>query len=245
MSIASVVLYLLFWVLITEDGLGLVKPIKFPSPSMVAAAAVNTSSVIATDVLATSLRVLSGLFTGVLLGVGLGLLMCFSKKVFYFFDPIIESARPVPVIAMIPFFLMWFGINETGKFLLVVMGVFSIMVVNTIESVRNVPPIYTRAAETLGANRGTIYRRIIIPAIVPALIGPLRVAAAMSFTLVVAAEFMGAQAGMGYRILEARRMFNTDVIFLGVVMFGILSSIFDIVIRRTTGYMTRWSERTQ
>jgi ABC-type nitrate/sulfonate/bicarbonate transport system permease component len=179
-----------------------------------------------------------------MLGVSLGLAMAYNKKVQYFFDPLIESMRPVPVIAMIPFFLMWFGIAEVGKLLLITLGVFAIMVVSTVEAVRNVPSIYILAAQTLGASKSQWFRTIIIPAIVPGLIGPLRVAAALSFTLVVAAEFMGAEAGMGYRILEARRLFNTDVILLGVVMIGILSAASDALIRRVTGHITRWSERS-
>jgi ABC-type nitrate/sulfonate/bicarbonate transport system permease component len=239
----AILLYFLIWFAITEDGFALVRPIKFPSPRMVGQAAVTISSVLVTDIVVTVLRVLVGWGAGVALGLGLGLWMSFNRKIFYFFDPLIESIRPVPVIAMIPFFLLWFGINEYGKFLMVLMGVFAIIVVSTVEAVRNVPKIYIRAAETLGASRRQIFRLIIIPAIVPQLIGPLRVSAALSFTLVVAGEFMGAQAGLGYRILEARRLFNTDVILLGIVLFGVLSAISDSWIRRVTNYITRWSER--
>jgi ABC-type nitrate/sulfonate/bicarbonate transport system permease component len=243
LSIIAILLYFLAWFLITEDGLALVRPIKFPSPRMVVEAAITISSVLGKDILVTSARVIVGWGAGVALGVGLGLWMSFNKKVYYFFDPLIESMRPVPVIAMIPFFLLWFGINETGKFLLVLLGVFTIIVVSTVEAVRNVPKIYIRAAETLGASQRQIFRRIIIPAIIPQLIGPLRVSAALSFTLVVAGEFMGAQSGLGYRILEARRLFNTDVILLGIVIFGLISSVSDTLIRRITNYITRWSER--
>lgn len=239
----AVASYFLLWFLVTEDGLGLVKPVTLPSPSMVLQAAITTSSVIGIDIFYTLLRVVVGLTAGTALGVGLGLLVCFNKKLYYFFDPLIEGMRPVPVIAMIPFFLMWFGIDEIGKFLLVTLGVFAIIVINTIEGVRNVPPIYVKAAQTLGANKIQTFRKVIVPAIIPSLIGPVRVSVAMSFTLVVAAEFMGAQAGMGYRILEARKMFNTDVIFLGVVMFGLLSGFMDALIRKTAGYLARWTER--
>jgi len=244
LSVFSVVLYLLIWFGITEDGLGIVPSIFFPSPTMVVQAAINLSTVLAVDILATLARLFVGLGAGTALGIGLGLLMSFSKKIYYFFDPLIESLRPVPVIAVIPFFLLWFGIGETGKILLVLLGVFAIVVVSTVEAVRNVPRIYTQAGVTLGASKRDIYRRIILPAIIPQLIGPLRVSLALSFTLVVAAEFMGAQAGLGYRILEARRLYNTDVILLGIVLFGILSGVLDRVLRRLMAYVTRWSERS-
>jgi ABC-type nitrate/sulfonate/bicarbonate transport system permease component len=208
-------------------------------------AGIRLSDLIFFDVLTTLARVGFGFCAGTVLGVGLGLAMSYNKKVLYFFDPLVESMRPVPVIAMIPFFLMWFGIDETGKFLLITLGVFAILVVSTVEAVRNVPSKYILAAHTLGASKAQRFRTIVIPAIIPELIGPLRVATALSFTLVVAAEFMGAQAGIGYRILEARRMFNTDVILLGVVVIGVMAGLADMLIRRGTTHITRWSERSK
>lgn len=243
LGIVSVICVFVLWFTVTKDGLGLIKPVIFPSPSMVIDAAISTSSLIGKDIFYTMNRVVTGLVTGTILGIGVGVVVCFNKKIYFLLNPLIESARPVPVIAMIPFFLMWFGIGEIGKFLLVTLGVFSIIVINTIEAIRNVPPIYIKAGQTLGANKRSIFRNIILPSIIPALIGPIRVCVAISFTLVVAAEFMGAQAGMGYRILQARKMFNTDVIFLGVVLFGLLSALVDLVLRKFLGYITRWTER--
>ena len=245
LSVVSVLLYFGIWFAISEQGFGLVRPIKFPSPRMVVDAGIRLSDLIFFDVLMTLARVGLGFCAGTILGVGLGLAMSYNKKVLYFFDPLVESMRPVPVIAMIPFFLMWFGIDEMGKFLLITLGVFAILVVSTVEAVRNVPSKYILAAHTLGASKAQRFRTIIIPAIIPELIGPLRVATALSFTLVVAAEFMGAQAGIGYRILEARRMFNTDVILLGVVVIGVMAGLADMLIRRGTTHITRWSERSR
>tara|TARA_Y100001970_G_C13978608_1_gene721946 strand:- start:502 stop:921 length:420 start_codon:yes stop_codon:yes gene_type:complete len=138
---------------------------------------------------------------------------------------------------------MWFGIGEVGKLVLITLGVFAIIVVSTLEAVKNVPRIYIRAARTLGANENQIFRTIIIPGMIPGIIGPLRVATALSFTLVVAAEFMGAQQGVGYRIMEARRLFVTDVILLNVIIITILAGIADRLVRYITDYLTRWSER--
>ena len=244
LSIVAILLTFSIWFTITRDGLALVRPIIFPSPVMVIDAALRLNDIILVDVLVTFARVVAGFCAGAALGVGLGLAMSYNEKILYFFDPIVESMRPVPVIAMIPFFLMWFGIDEVGKFLLITLGVFAILVVSTVEAVRNVPRKFTLAAQTLGASKAQWFRTVVVPAIIPELIGPLRVASALSFTLVVAAEFMGAQAGIGYRILEARRMFNTDVILLGVVVIGLMSAVTDTLIRRTTAHVTRWSERS-
>lgn len=243
LSLVSIALYLLLWFLVTKDGFNLIGTLKFPTPDMVVRALWTNRGLLAQDVEYSWLRMLTGWVTGTVLGVFVGLLMYQSKKVFYFLDPIIEGMRPVPAIAMVPFFILWFGLAEKGKFLLVVGGVFTIMVVNTFEAARNLPRIYIRAAESLGASRRYILRRIIIPGIAPQLIGPLRVTAALGFTLVVAAEYIGAQRGLGYRIIYAQQLFQTDLILAGVLLFGFMSGITDYIIRRSVRYLTRWSER--
>jgi ABC-type nitrate/sulfonate/bicarbonate transport system permease component len=188
-------------------------------------------------------RVLFGLIVGTILGSFVGALIVFSKRVGEFLHPLIESARPVPIIAMIPFFLMWFGIEEPGKLILVTLGVFMLIVVNVVESIKNVPRIYINAARTLGASKSQIQRKIILPSIIPNMIGPVRVAVALTFTLVVAAEFMGAQSGIGYRILEARRLFNPQVILLGIFQLGILAAFMDAILQQFMGRLTKWTGR--
>ncbi len=244
LRLVAIVGYFLFWFGITQDGLGLVAPLFFPSPRLVVVAAFNFWDILAGDIAITWIRMGVGWSVGVLLGIGLGLWMYFSRSAFHFFDPLVETMRPVPPIAMVPFFILWFGLAEQGKFLLVALGVFTIIIVATLESARNIPHIYIRAARSLGASTWQILRTIVLPGIVPGLVGALRISAALAFTLVVAAEFMGAQAGLGFRIAESRKLFSTDVILLGVMLFGFMSALTDYAIRRVTGYLTRWSERS-
>ena len=212
LSLITVLIIFSIWFTITGDGLALIRGFIFPSPRQVFQAVIRISDIIPLDIVYTLTRLIIGFFLGSILGVTVGLLMSYSKIINSIFDPIVESIRPVPVIAMIPFLIMWFGIGETGKIFLITLGVFAIIVVSTLEAVKNVPKIYIRAAKTLGASNNQIFRTVIIPGMIPGIIGPLRVATALSFTLVVAAEFMGAQQGIGYRIMEARRLFFTEVI---------------------------------
>lgn len=243
LGILAVCLTFLFWYSLSVDGLGVISAIKFPPPSQVFAAIDVLGLKIVTDILATQARVLFGLIVGTILGSFAGALIVFSRRIGEFLHPLIESARPVPIIAMIPFFLMWFGIEEPGKLILVTLGVFMLIVVNVVESIRNVPRIYINAARTLGASKSQIQRKIILPSIIPNMIGPLRVAVALTFTLVVAAEFMGAQSGIGYRILEARRLFNPQVIFLGIIQLGILAAFMDALLQKIMSRLTRWTGR--
>ncbi len=243
LSFLTIIILFSIWFGITGDGFALVRKFIFPSPRQVFEAVLRISDIIPLDILYTLTRLIVGFFLGSVLGVTLGLLMSYSKILNSIFDPIVESIRPVPVIAMIPFLIMWFGIGEIGKLVLITLGVFAIIVISTLEAVKNVPKIYVRAAKTLGANDNQIFRTIIIPGMIPGIVGPLRVATALSFTLVVAAEFMGAQQGVGYRIMEARRLFVTDVILLNVIIITILAGIADRLVRYITDYLTRWSER--
>lgn len=245
LGITSILVWLITWFLLTRDGFGVIKPLFFPSPIMVVASVFRISpKLITIHILLTAARMLSGWITGVGLGIGIGLAMSYSKTIFKLLDPIIESFRPVPVIAILPFFILWFGLKFHGKFLMILLGTFMIMVVNTVESVKNVSPIYIRAAQSLGADKPTLYKTIIFSAIQPEIISGLRISAALGWTLVVASEFMGAQKGLGYMIMNARRTLNTDVIFLGCVLFGVLSMFLDKGIRKVTNHITRWSERT-
>ena len=220
LGILSVAITFLIWFTITGDGLSLVRKFIFPSPRQVLYAVIRLSDIIPLDIVYSLTILIIGFSFGAILGVIIGLLMSYNKTIDAILDPIVESIRPVPVIAMIPFLIMWFGIGEAGKIFLITLGVFAIIVVSTLEAVKNVPKIYIRAAKTLGASNNQIFQTIIIPGMLPGLIGPLRVATALSFTLVVAAEFMGAQNGIGYRIMEARRLFYTDVILLNVVLLN-------------------------
>jgi len=190
----------------------------------------------------TTSRVFGGLIIGSLGGFIVGLLMTWNKYIDAALDLLIEVLRPIPPIALIPFFILWFGISQMGKFLLISWGVFMIIVVNTIEAVKNVSPIYRRAASSLGASKFAIYRTVVIPAIIPSLIGTVRVATAFAFGVTVAAEFMGASWGLGYMIITARRTLNTETVLLGVLMIGFISWAIDCVIRSISNYLTRWSE---
>ena len=244
LSLASVLGFYVIWYALTDDGLGIVRPLMFPSPSMVWNALLILSPVTVFEhVYMTTYRMVVGWSLGIALGIGIGLIMSYSGAMRAILDPLIESFRPVPVIALLPFFILWFGIGEAGKIVMILLGTFMIMVINTFESVTNVNPIYIRAAESLGATKMSIYRTVVVPAILPSLTAGFRISAALSFTLVVASEFMGAQSGLGYMIMSARRTLSTETIFLGCLLFGLVSTAIDFLIRKLIAYLTRWAER--
>ena len=244
LGVATVVTVLAAWYIVTVV-MPLIPSLFFPSPPDVLRALVELRYSIIQHSLVTLYRVLTSFSVGSMIGILIGLLMSRSRIVYAILDPVIEALRPVPPIALIPFFILWFGIGNFGKVLLSGLGCFMVLVVNTVVAVRNVPPIYVRAAASLGADPRTIYRTVVVPAIVPSLVSGWRVAAALAFALTVAAELMGAQSGLGFLVMVARRSLQTDVILLSVIILSIEAWFVDRAIRVLSNRVTPWMERLE
>ncbi len=245
-SILSIIGILLLWFVVTMEWQGadpIVRSLKLPSPARVLETLIQVRETILRQALVTLYRVSLSFLAGSALGVLVGLVMSRFRIVFAFLVPHIEALRPVPPVALIPFFILWFGISLFGQVLLAGLGCFMVMVVCTIEAVRNVPRIYIQAARSLGAEQDYIYRTVILPAIVPELIAGWRVALALAFGLMAAAEMMGAQEGIGFMIMVARRSLNTPTIMLGIIIIGIEAALADRVLYYFTRRLTRWTER--
>lgn len=242
-GLISVIVMFVLWYLATVQ-FQLIPSLKFPSPIAIVDTLGRVQNTILEHSLVTLFRVVSSFILGSLAGMALGLVMSRFQIVFAILDPLIEAIRPVPPIALVPFFILWFGIGDFGQILLAGLGCFMVMVISTIEAVRNVPRIFMQAAQSLGANSAYIYRTVIIPAIVPELIAGWRVALALAFGLTIAAELMGAQSGLGFMIMVARRSLNTQTILLGIIIIGLLAMATDRLLNILTRRLTVWTERS-
>lgn len=241
-SIGTIVVLVVIWWLLTT-GLGVIKPLYFPAPGEVVERAGVLGSTLAEDAIATFLRVIVSWSIGSALGIVAGLVMVRSMAAFHVFSPVIEGLRPVPPVALIPFVILWFGIGDSGKLALGALACFMVMVVNTIVSSRNVPPVYKQAARSLGASEGAVYRTVILRAIVPELVSGLRIGAALAFAVIVAAEMIGAQSGLGRLIMLASRTLDTPVVLLGTIIIGLEAFVLDRVIQAWSSRLTRWAAR--
>jgi len=242
-SLATLVIVFSIWWTLTS-GLKVIPPLYFPRPESVAERLADLRTVIVGDALWTLGRVVGSWLLGSAMGVTIGLLMIRSRLAFFVLTPLVESLRPVPPIALIPFVILWFGIGETGKVFLAALGCFMVMAINTIVAARNVPPVYLRAARSLGASENTVYRTVILPAIVPQLVAGLRIGAALAFAVTIAAEFMGAEAGIGALIMLASRTLGTDVVLLGTIIIGLEAFGLEQLIRLISDRATAWAERS-
>lgn len=239
-SFLSVFILLIIWFLLTLNQ-SKNQELLFPSLSKMFIAFGDNFQNTINYSLITWYRVLVGMLIGMFFGLFIGIFITWNKYIEAVVDPIIEIIRPIPPIALTPFFILWFGLGDIGQLLLVALGCFMVIVISTVNAIRNVKIIYIRAARSLGASDIDIYRTVFLPAILPSLSSAVRVSAATGFGLTVAAEYLGAQGGLGFLIRNARVTLNTEVIMLAAILLGILSLVTDQLIRLIFGLLTKWN----
>ena len=229
------------WFLVTQSRL--VRPVILPSPQMVWQSFVSTRPLLLSASIASLKRILTGFVIGSGVGVLYALLMAYSPIVFDVSNTVINLVRPVPIYSLIPLFILWFGIGMAQQIALISFGTFVILVISTLEALRNVRSIYIRAARTLGASRLQVFGTVVVPAIVPELVGAIRVASGASFGLNVAAEFMGAQSGLGYIMIVHSQYLRTEGVIVTIILIGLLCFCLDRVLSLVESRITRWSGR--
>jgi taurine transport system permease protein len=183
------------------------------------------------DALVSLARVLAGFFAGSLVGTGLGALMVGVPRVRAAVDPLIELTRPLPPLAFVPLLVVWFGIGEAPKIILIGIGVVPIMAVATVAALDGVPESMVQAARALGASDTYALLHVRLRGAVPGLITGLRLAMGISWTSIVAVEMIVATSGLGYVILQASLYLVTKLIFAGVITIAILGIGLDSLLR--------------
>lgn len=221
----------------------LVGSLYIPSPTEVWNSFKGMESDLGSAIQSSVTMVLIGFGLGTSIGVLMGLAMAYSRATRQLFGGVFDFLRPVPVFALIPLFVLWFGVGKAPQIALIALGCSIILGVTTIEAVHNVHGVYIRAALTLGASRRHIYRTVILPEIFPHLLGAIRVAAAASWGLDVAAEFIGSQNGLGYMMTVREQYLDTAGIIVIVLIYSFLALGLDILIRRVEKPLTKWTDR--
>jgi ABC-type nitrate/sulfonate/bicarbonate transport system permease component len=183
------------------------------------------------DVAISSSRILVGFSIGTVLGVALGAAMYAIRPVRELIDPIIEVTRPLPPLAFIPLLIVWFGIGELPKVVLITVGVLPIMVVATVAALDGVAAEMVHCARTLGASRGYALWHVQVRAAMPGIVTGMRIAMAGSWTSIVAVEMIAATSGVGYLILQAGNYLQTGLVFCGIISIGFMGLIFDLALR--------------
>ncbi|WP_269913755.1 aliphatic sulfonate ABC transporter permease SsuC [Acinetobacter sp. HY1485] len=222
--------------------LGWLNPQILPSPSAVAMAfwRLLLSGELWVNVKISTQRALMGLAVGGGLGFILGLLNGSSKLCSHFLDTTLQMVRNIPALALIPLVILWFGIDESAKLFLVSVGVFFPIYINTYHGIRSVDPDLIEMGQSYGLNRWQLYKEIVLPGAMPSILVGLRFSLGLVWVLLIVAETISAQSGIGYMTMNAREFLQTDVVLVGILLYAFLGKLADIFAQLLERYFLRW-----
>ena len=214
-----------------------------PEPLAVATAfwSLLASGTLVHDVAISTGRALGGLAIGGGLGLVLGLLTGTFRIAETLLDTTLQMIRNVPALALIPLVILWFGIDETAKLFLVAIGVFFPIYLNTYHGIRAVDAGLIEMARSYGLQGWPLYREVILPGALPSVLVGLRFSLGLMWVLLIVAETISAQSGIGYMTMNAREFLQTDVVLVGVLLYALLGKLADWVARRLERRFLRWN----
>jgi len=231
------------WYLIPATGL--VSPALVPSPLQVLLKFWEqlTTNRLWLDMYMSLQRVTLGLACGITLAVPVGFLLGWYRPARTLIDPLVNFFRSLPPIALIPLVIVYFGIDELAKVVMLFYAAFFSGVIVMYEGIVQTNPLFIRVARTLGATDSEIFRRVIVPLALPHVLTALRVALGVSWATLVASELIAAQRGLGAVIQNASNYFQIDTIYAGIISIGLLALIMDRCVRAVAARLLQWQER--
>jgi len=189
---------------------------------------------------ASLIRTLIGFFAAAIVGIPFGLLIGRVRILEAAFVPWFAFLRPIPAIAFVPLVILWFGIGEFSKISVIFFSSFLYITVSTIAGVKSVPLQILRAGYSLGASDRKSFLYVVLPAALPQIMVGLRLGSAISWTLVVAAELVAAQRGLGYMIMDASTFFRVKDVYVGLIVIGIIGFLLESSIAFVEGRLVHW-----
>lgn len=183
------------------------------------------------DIWISTYRVVAGFALSAVLALPLGILIGSYRPVQALLEPLTDFIRYMPAVAFIPLVMLWVGVDESSKIAIIFIGTFFQMVLMVAEDIRRVPITQIEAAQTMGATRSEIVSLVIVQSAKPALLDTLRITMGWAWTYLVVAELVAANSGLGYSILKAQRFMQTDKIFAGIILIGLIGLAIDQLFR--------------
>jgi NitT/TauT family transport system permease protein len=231
LALVGLVLPLAGWVLLAASGR--VDAVFLPGPQKVLARIATwwTEDDLLGDTGISVLRVVAGWALSAVVALPIGLLIGTWRSVQALLEPLTDFVRYMPAVAFVPLVMLWVGIDEGAKIAIIFLGTFFQMVLLVAEDVRRVPMAQIEAAQTMGATRAEIVEKVIVPSAKPALLDTLRVSMGCAWTFLVVAELVAANSGLGFSILKAQRFLQTDKIFAGILLIGLIGLGIDQLFR--------------
>jgi sulfonate transport system permease protein len=231
---------LLGWEIASRSGW--LSPRVLPEPGSVLSAfwSLLRSGELGQDVAVSTGRALAGLALGGGLGLLLGLLTGTFRSAETLLDTSLQMLRNIPALALIPLVIMWLGIDEGAKLFLVAVGVFFPIYLNTFHGIRSVDKGLIEMARSYGLKGWPLYRHVILPGALPSVLVGLRFALGLMWVLLIVAETISAQSGIGYLTMNAREFLQTDVVLVGVLLYALLGKLADVLAKGLERWWLRW-----
>lgn len=245
-TISSLTVAFLLWAWWAVTYFGLIEPLFLPSPQAVAKRGWLVLSQGYMDAslwqhLAASLqRIGLGLFAAVLTAIPLGIAIGRYRIARGIFDPLIEFYRPIPPLAYLPLIVIWCGIGELSKVLLIFLAIFAPIAISTATGVRNVDPSKIRAAQSLGASQAQLIRYVILPSALPEILTGIRIGLGVGWSTLVAAELIAATSGLGFMVQSAAQFLVTDVVILGILVIALIAFALEMGLRALQRKLVPW-----
>ncbi|MDD3370800.1 MAG: ABC transporter permease [Alphaproteobacteria bacterium] len=246
-KISSLVLYVFlpFALLALWQGLfalGVVRPLLLPPPTRIAAAFAELlgNGDLLRHLGISMLRVCEGFLAAAALGIGLGIALGLSRTLEKSLDLVIQLMKPIPPIAWVPLTILWFGIGEESKVFIIFLGAFFPILMNTIDGIRQTDVRFVEVARVFETSRWRFVSRVVLPGALPSIMTGLRFGMMVAWMCVVAAELVAASSGIGFLIMDARQMMQTDQVFVGMITIGATGKLLDVVLRKIERRLIAW-----
>lgn len=216
----------------------------FPSVSEILAAGQSlwTEGLLADDIIASLQRAAIGFAIGAATGIVVAVATATTATGRNLLQPVLRVFSPIPTIGLVPLAILWFGLGENSKILVIALGVFVPVWINSHAGLAGTPTDYLKAARCLGAGRWQTLRKVVLPEAAPDIAAGLRVGAAMAFVLIVVAEMTGTTSGIGYRIYQAQLFSQADRLIFCLIVLGIIGALCDLAVHSLTAPFTRWAQ---
>lgn len=247
LSVASIAFLVFVWWLVT--AMQWVKPLFVPPPMAVLDKFISiwnvgfTGTPFLEHLTISTARVFGAFLLACVIGLPLGLAMGMSPVLRGIFDPPIEFYRPIPPLAYLPLMIIWFGIGETSKVLLIFLSVFAPVVLGARSGVKSAAIEQIHAAYSFGASRWQVMRYVIMPSALPEILTAMRIGIGFGWTTLVAAEMVAATKGLGYMVLSASQFLQTPVVIMGIFVIAIIAFAFDLLMRFVERRLVPWKGR--
>ena len=246
-SVVTVLVLLMLWALITN--IGWIKPMFLPSPQAVFQQFYEYVTGQANDkplwqhFLASMFRVFSAFLLACVTAIPVGIAMGMSRWARGIFDPPLEFYRPLPPLAYLPLIIIWFGIDELPKVLLIFLSCFAPLALAARSGMRSASQEQINAAYSMGASYMQVIRHVILPSALPDILVGMRIAIGFGWTTLVAAEMVAANMGLGQMVLNASNFLRTDIVIMGIIVIGVVAYLFDLLMRWLERRLVPWKGR--